>query len=612
MRFFSKSLSFAIAAATIAGIAELDGAVKYIEPNHTTELFALEHIPLPRHSMQDLANALLVAAQRKHDGSATHQQATGRLLLLAMQLEPHNKRAFDISKALASGKSFPAPAGQLLQKSLLEVDAYQLLLSKPEAGEQANMLALYIEDIRSALRPGAAHRKDTTDWQGTLPALNGYQVISLPPQKTPAPKKESKPVESKPTPPKKPAPVKPLAPGFYLASQSILMPVIVLETSETTGERPGEEGEDAEEVQIESTSLAVITLKINPCKPEELAARFISMENTDMEMPILDALLKDCIFKRHSKLPPVRGLVSFSDINAFYDDKLRLAAPLALLLEASIKNTPLRKDLCFLANIEKNGKVTEPEHFWQDLAKLRQASTGGRLIVSAESAEIMQQVLVYEEPDFFTRWEVFTATDIEEALAAAAQKSPPDILKATELFTSIQNIAMENDVAPLVTGRAVRERLREIEELAPGHLSAAMLLLQGGGKRPMHLNERVLALELRPIITELRDVMVAQAEQTDIETLEKTHEQAREALDTLLPLIEPGDNEFYEDTLDLTKNFRKLASAYKRIEKRSNNQSATDKAAELFTEMQAQSEALTELANELQKRPTTDEAIEQE
>lgn len=593
----------------IAGIAELRGAVKYIEPDHTTELFALEHIPLPRHSMQDLANALLIAAQRKHDASPTHQQATGRILLLAMQLEPHNKRAFEINNALAAGKALPAPEGQLLQQSLSKVDVFQRLLSKPEAGKQANMLAVYIEDVRSALKPGAAHRKDTADWKGTLPALNGYPVISLPPQKTPVPKAEPKPVEAKPAPPKKPAPVKPLAPGFYLASQSILMPVIVLEPGETTGELQDEEGKGAEEVQGEPTSLAVMTLKLNPCKPEELATQFITVENGDMEMPMLDALLKDCIFKRHSKLPPVRGLISFSDIDAFYNDKLRLAAPLALLLEASIKNTPLREDLCFLASVEQNGKVTEPEHFWQDLAKIRQVSAGGRLIVSADSAEIMQQVLVYEEPDFFTRWEVFTATDMDQAMAAGAQKSSPDILKAADLFISIQNAAAENDVAPLMTNRVVRERLREIEELAPGHLSAAMLLLQGSGKRPMHLNERILACELSPIIGELSDVLVAQVEQTDIEALEKTYQNAREALDKLLPLIEPGDNEFFEGTLELANDFRKLASAHKRIAKRPNNQSAIDKAEELFAEMQADARALTDTATKLRKRSSADEAI---
>ncbi len=602
MQSISISVSLAILTSMAAGIAELRAAVRYIEPDNTTELFELEHIPLPRHSMQELASALLVAAQRKHDDSPTHQQATGRILLLAMQLDPQNKHSYEISNALAAGKAFAAPTGQQLQQSLSEVDAYQRLLSKPEAGEQANMLALCIEDIRSVLRRGAAHRKDTADWKGTLPALNDYQVMSLPPKKTPAPK-----AEAKPTPPKKPAQAKPLAPVFHLARQSILMPVMAQDPGKITGERLAEEGEDAEENQAEPTSLASMTLKLNPCKPEELATRIISVENSDMEMPMLDALLKECILKKHTKLPPVRGEVSFSDIDAFYDDKLRLAAPLSLLLEASIKNMPLRENLCFLASVEQNGNITEPGYFWQDLAKLRQVSTGGRLIVSADSVEMMQQVLVYEEPDFFTRWEVFTASDLDQALAAAAQESSPDILKASELFTSIQNLALENDVAPLVTDRDIRERLREVVELAPEHLSATMLLLQGSGKRPMHFNERALAHELVLIIGELCVALAAQAEQSDIEAIDKTQEQAREALDALLPLIGPGTNEFFEDTLDFANDFRKLASVQKRLQKRPNNQSAMEKADDLLAGMHAQGKTLTDRATKLQKRHVPDE-----
>ena len=125
----------------------------------------------------------------------------------------------------------------------------------------------------------------------------------------------------------------------------------------------------------------------------------------------------------------------------------------------------------------------------------------------------------------------------------------------------------------------------------------------------MHLNERVLAQELSPIIAELRDVIIAQAEQTDIEALEKTHEQAREALDKLLPFIKPGDNDFFEDTLELANDFRKLASAHRRIKKRPNNQSARDKADELFVAMQADAKALIDFSTKLRKRSPSDEAI---
>ena len=602
MKSISISVSLAILTSMAAGIVELRGAVKYVEPDNTTELFALENIPLPLHSMQELAEALLVIAQRKHDASPAHQQATGRVLLLAMQLDPQNKRSHEISKALASGKDLPAPADQLLQKSLAEVDACQRLLSKPGAGEQANILALQIMDVLTAVRPGAANRKDAGDWKGTLPALSGYQAIIQQTPKPPAPKKEVKP-----TPPKKPEQPKPSAPRYHLARQSMLVPVIIQDAGEDLDQLLSEESKDVEQEQPVSTSLATMTLKLNPCKPEDLNVRFMSFAHTDAGLSGLDTLLKQYVTGKHSALPPSRGLIHLQDGGYSVKGQLALAAPLALLLEASLTNTPLREDVCVLTLVDQNGKLTEPENFWDDLAKLRQVSSGGRLIVAAESLEILQQVLVYQEPDFFTRWEVFTASALDEALAAAAQESSPDILKASELFTSIQNVALENDVAPLVADHDVRERLSEIVELAPGHLSAAMLLLQGGGKRPMHLNERALAHELRPIIRGLCNALAKQAEETDIKALEKTHDKARENLDKLLPLIEPGTNEFFEDTLELANDFRKLASVQERIQKRPNDQSAREKARELFVEMQADGKVLTDLSAKLRKRVVTDQ-----
>ena len=91
-------------------------AAGYIEPDHTTELFQLEKIPLPQHRMQQLGKSLVIVALRKHDGSPIQQQATARLLLLAMQLDPQNKRPQEISQALVTGKSPPTSADHLITK----------------------------------------------------------------------------------------------------------------------------------------------------------------------------------------------------------------------------------------------------------------------------------------------------------------------------------------------------------------------------------------------------------------------------------------------------------------------------------------------------------------
>lgn len=315
----------------------------------------------------------------------------------------------------------------------------------------------------------------------------------------------------------------------------------------------------------------------------------------------LDPLLKQLIKGRHSILPHFKGTINFPDGSHGMGNQLAIAGPLALMLEGSLANSPLRDDLCLLADINAKGDIIEPDNFWQLLTALRQVSHGGRLIVSAESAEIMQQLLVYKEPDFFTRWEVLSVTDIDQALAAAIEQSSADLTKASELFASFQDLSSKKTVTQLAADHDIRPALDEMVKLAPEHLSAKMLLLQGGGKRPIHLSERALRLELRPLIDELNRVLQFQTEQPDKETeqpdsdeLEKTHEQIGVKLEQLEPFVSRDDDPIYEDTLELAKDFKKLASLRERMQNRYNNESAREKAKLLFKDMKNQGAALAE------------------
>ena len=345
---------------------------------------------------------------------------------------------------------------------------------------------------------------------------------------------------------------------------------------------------------VKAMTLASMTLKLSPCKAEEATTPFISLSHSDVAMPGLDPLLKQLIKSRHSSLPHFKGVINFPDGSHGMGNQLALAGPLALMLEASLTNSPLRDDLCLLADINAKGDVIEPDNFWELLAALRQVSDGGRLIVSAASAEMMQQLLVFKEPDFFTRWEVLSASDIDQALAAAIQQSSADLSKASELFASFQDLSSKKTVIQLAADHNFRPALDEMVKLAPEHLSANMLLLQGSGKRPTHLSERALRLELRPLIDELNRVLQFQAEQPDSDDLEKTHEQIGVKIEQLEPFVSRDDGPLYEDALELAKDFEKLASLRERIQNRHNNESSREKAQQLFEDMKNHGAALTE------------------
>ena len=614
-RFFSASLTMPIAPPIATPIALLSihlsimlvmttgvsRAAEYIEPDHTTELFQLEKIPLPQHRMQQLGKSLIIIALRTHDGSPIHQQATARLLLLAMRLDPQNKRPQEISKALVAGKNPPASADHLITKCTADIQNLQSLLSKPQARAEANQLALYMKDACKTLRPDTSKHKDGANWKGVLPALSAYKTPVKKIPQAPIKINKASPPAPKPTQPKK------STPRLHLVVQSIHLPITIEKKNEDLealladdqdSDQDPEKSEEQETTEageaVKAMTLASMTLKLSPCKAEEATTPFISLSHSDVAMPGLDPLLKQLIKSRHSSLPHFKGVINFPDGSHGMGNQLALAGPLALMLEASLTNSPLRDDLCLLADINAKGAVIEPDNFWELLAALRQVSDGGRLIVSAASAEMMQQLLVFKEPDFFTRWEVLSASDIDQALAAAIQQSSADLSKASELFASFQDLSSKKTVIQLAADHNFRPALDEMVKLAPEHLSANMLLLQGSGKRPTHLSERALRLELRPLIDELNRVLQFQAEQPDSDDLEKTYEQIGVKIEQLEPFVSRDDGPLYEDALELAKDFEKLASLRERIQNRHNNESSREKAQQLFEDMKNHGAALTE------------------
>ena len=500
-------------------------------------------------------------------------------------------------------------ADHLIVKCTAYIQNLQSLLSKPQARAEANQLALYMKDACKTLRPDGAKHQDGADWKSVLPALATYKnpIKSIP--RAPIKPNKASPPAPKPTQAKKKA--KKRTPHFHLVKQSIQLPIPIPITIEKKNEDleallsdDQDSDQDPEKIEEQETTeagevvkamtLASMTLKLSPCKAEEATTPLISLLHSDVPMLELDELLKQLIKGRHSILPHFKGTINFPDGSYGMGNQLAIAGPLALMLEGSLANSPLRDDLCLLADINAKGDVIEPDNFWQLLTALRQVSHGGRLIVSAESAEMMQQLLVFKEPDFFTRWEVLSASDIDQALAAAIQQSSADLSKASELFASFQDLSSKKTVTQLAADHNFRPALDEMVKLAPEHLSANMLLLQGGGKRPIHLSEKALRLELRPLIDELNRVLQFQAEQPDSDELEKTHEQISLKLEQLEPLVSRDDGPLYEDTLELAKDFEKLASLRERIQNRHNNKSTREKAQLLFEDMKNQGAALAE------------------
>lgn len=565
------------ALATACLLTQTHHAATYIKPDESKDLFKLENIPLQVDSIKELAKHLVVIARRSQDDSPQQRRCTAQLLALAIRLDPTNQDAHNTNRTLANGNHpEPSPDSSILTaKSQLHL--LNNWLASPDAGNSANLLSNYLTDATRILHPGTIQNKDIANWTGVIPILEEYNTPETSPENTPKPNAEKKPEtthqENNPAnTPNKPSPPIPSS-KFHITPLSIRTPLILQNRQKYRD--PKNRNEKYRTVTTHAISTVTVTLR--PCKPKQkgrihikhIAKGQYPPKPDPIKTKVQNTLLK-LLASRHNGLPETQTIVEISGGNYARANQQALTSLIALMLESSLHGTPLKTNLHLCALVSENGEFTPSKNFWTMLKTLRKSSTGGRLLIPASTAETLSQILVYGEPDFFTRWEIITVKSLDDALTAAAQKSPDDLAKASQLFESIQNLAQKTDVTKLAANHTVRSRLSKILELAPNHLSARVLLLQGSGKRPMRLNEKTLALEILPIVQNMHHAINGKI---DIDSLnpapiKKTYEETRASLASLASvnrIIDHKQNDLHQAILNHTNDFRRLLTIIKRM-----------------------------------------------
>lgn len=592
-------------------MANTSTAAPYHQPDEAKELFQVEKIPLQVDSMKELAKHLIVIARRKQESSPANQRATGQLLAIAMRLDPANQDARETNISLKKGNLLDPSDDSMVKTAKSRLRFFTRWLAGPQAGADANQLANYLTDATKTLQAETMNNADLGNWTGVIPPIERYGKVRKQPEEDPkSPKngRTSDPEGMNKNPKngdsnKTPDPDLPPQPSsdFHLKEQTVYSPFSLFIREKYRD--PKTPGRDLHRTKhFEQISRIKLTLK--PCKADEknrlvienFAPASAKLSN-GKDAPLLTDLkttLYELLTSRHTSLPDYKSTVTISGGTYSISNKLAISAPLALMLEASISNKPLRPDLHICAEIDETGKLRQPDNFWQLLGELRKSQDGGRLIVTSATAELMIQVLVYGEPDFFTRWEVFSADTLDEALALSTKRSAEQLAEAAQLFDSVQNVARKTDVTKLAVNGSVRSRLANIVKLAPNHVSAKILLLQGSGKRPMRLSEKALAHELLPAIKDMNTALMDELNPTKLSTvsLKKIHESARVGIDKLDRLVDRSNDDLRQDALSLANDFRRLYIIAKRLAGNNSNSHDEKNARSLFYDMQRDSKDL--------------------
>lgn len=562
MKFFSLR---SILRLTLCLVAQTTLAADYVAPNPSTELFQLEKIPLQVHNMKEISKQLVTLAERPQDNSASQLRASAQMLALAMRLDPTNSAVRECNQMFKQGNSPTPRTQQQILQAKSKIRFYKNWLVNQKAGKQANLLANYLTDATKILHPDTADNSDLGDWKKVVPPLSAYNSIK--PKPRPHHKPDPKP-DPKETPTAEPGPKA----KFHLETVQIMVPL----NTETKQKYRDETDNSEKHRTVRKQAITPVTFRITPGKNNEpkLSLHYnprLPDHKKDPKKPGLNdeiaSTVAALIQSRHPVAPEQKAEIKIHLGSYSSSNQTLLAAPTALMLEASLSNTPLRADIHILADINSQGELSQPTNFWNHLRLLRDSKSGGRLIVAPRSAKLLIQLLVHSEPEFFTRWEVLTAADLDQALACAAKKSPEPLQQASDLFATVQEATQKNDVTKLAVNRIVRKRLSEIVELWPDHASSKILLVQGGGHRPMRLSREALAHEIAPTLYKIRKEINSDlaANLPSSNTIKNKHSRFREQLDPIERLVDRSHGDLYENTQKLTTDYRRLASISRRI-----------------------------------------------
>ena len=190
-----------------------------------------------------------------------------------------------------------------------------------------------------------------------------------------------------------------------------------------------------------------------------------------------------------------------------------VSLPLALLLHSTFTGQSIDPAFALSGQLAEDGTLTAAADLPMADVLKKFGSYGDQLSLavvpsSASSDESLRDALVLGEIDLFIEPQIVTVQNMDDLLSVAiAENRSKKLLDAMALFAEIEQL--DNLVGNLGNS-FVREKLQEVLELWPTHLSAQMLLLAGDAdKRPALLSRNGSVRAVDSALSPLRNTYEA-------------------------------------------------------------------------------------------------------
>ena len=526
-------------------------AAVYVPPQEDALELRRDQLLLDEGAMRNLAWDLAeLAAGLGNEGKPESLRAAAQLVAVALTLDSGQKHAKEVNLDLLE-KRTPKVGDDGSQartkRRVLEVVGW---LESEEAGATGKTLASYLKDPLATANDEDASADSAARWKGLvapLEAFEGPKAVAEPPK--------LKSEEGEKTPPT----VTPATTGpaqLKLEEVSIHVPFIGWEK-----DRGRYIGMLAKvKASVKKDSDAGFTFRF----PTDGLSDYTSLLRAMRRGPG-KPLAVNAVSAIHGELPEsVKAQLRVGDNQRYVDDNIEvLHGAAAVLMEASLSGIEPRKDAVVIGYPDAEGKWRSPQRMWERLKNLDEASKqGGILVVPSDCVPILEAFLVFENAEFFMKYEVILASNLSEVVEVLhSEKKECWVSTASTNFSQIQKTAASrtNSLGVFLANRHVRDRLQEMRIQAPRHASAALLLMQGNGLRPTKTSRKVAAEEIRS-----RMIPVAYAhgynasEFPGADDLQQMLDKARPELEALLPKISSEERSLYEEAAAILSSVKAL------------------------------------------------------
>jgi len=536
----------------------------FVPPAEGPVPFRRDKLPVDVDTMTKLSRQLVVLAGQMDPDKPNQSRTVAQLLALSQALDPSNNQVRDLVQQVSEGGE--VPRAEEREVNLAQARAWDLLgwLELPEAGEDGQALGACLSDVLIKADPQHPSSKKRVD-SGERGAWSDW-VADV---------------------------------GRFGVEKA---PDLAKTDEETDGQTDSsmEEGDAPEETE-EVPEMAKIALPEVTCSmpiryyskklektltgPVEFTLKTSVKGDTKkmvLQLPGEDWSaankrsnddLYQFLESRYGSLPP--GLnMKFSlpegismDLGKHAD---AFAGLLTVMANATFSGVP-PTGIVF-AGIGEGGELKGSRNFWETIRQLSKADAdseeGGRMVIPNAMREFLPPLLTLSEAEFFFRYEVLLADDVDDLLTMSSSDPGKELAEPLNAFAMIKEVKGTRSLGSFVSHASTQQRLGQVVAMCPAHASARMLALRGTSGWAKRLDRKLYAMELRSALEPMGKVLSDRWESMKLSDLSDAEDQCKEGLAEVEKLYGSvaGRTELHDPTLTTAKGLAGLASDLKRMQ----------------------------------------------